>query len=165
VWIPLDDVTPEGGGLVVLPGAHVLGRLRYCRVTEDDYDDAEFNARYSVFAVQHPGTGTAPWLGEPFAFRMRAGGLEIHDPCLPHSSEPNTTATPRRVLILRYQPTTEPLAQSKLVNPRTGETSLKCNYVVRGRYGGVKASRNIAAARLDRHAPETQHACWRGAPD
>lgn len=41
------------GGLIVKPGWHKRGRLGYQRVAEDDYDDAVFNVRYSVFAIDH----------------------------------------------------------------------------------------------------------------
>lgn len=145
VWIPLDNVDPENGGLIVQPGAHVHGRLPYKRVSEVDLDDALFNTKYSVFAVIPPGQP-----GQPLGYRLRAGALEIHDPLLPHCSLPNTTDTPRRVVILRYQPVSEPLAQNPIINPRTGRKHAKCNYLVRGRYGNAQASRDRAKARLDR---------------
>ncbi|EGD74202.1 hypothetical protein PTSG_06214 [Salpingoeca rosetta] len=62
---------------------------------------------------------------------LPAGGLEIHHSCTPHSSPPNTSARPRRVLILRFQAVTEPIVGGPVEHLRTGETHEKLNYLIR----------------------------------
>eukprot|EP00048_Salpingoeca_helianthica_P005888 m.92944 g.92944 ORF g.92944 m.92944 type:complete len:304 (-) comp13787_c0_seq4:20-931(-) len=131
VWIPLDKVTPYGGGLRVQPGWHKLGRLPFKRVsTKAELARAEFFLKHHLFEITAP-PGRA--LGQNVVSqRMPAGALEIHHPGLPHSSGPNRSRAWRRALLLRYQPLSEPLAGGTIVHWRDGSTFTKRNYLVCG---------------------------------
>eukprot|EP00291_Cryptomonas_curvata_P017810 CAMPEP_0172156830 /NCGR_PEP_ID=MMETSP1050-20130122/3447_1 /TAXON_ID=233186 /ORGANISM="Cryptomonas curvata, Strain CCAP979/52" /LENGTH=106 /DNA_ID=CAMNT_0012825979 /DNA_START=283 /DNA_END=599 /DNA_ORIENTATION=- len=55
VWITLDDVDRENGGLVLLPGLYKEGRLELKRVEHaEELESAEYFARYNVFASRLP---------------------------------------------------------------------------------------------------------------
>ena len=167
LWIPLDDVDETNGGLRVLRGAHVLGRLPWRKVqSAQELRRAEALARHNVFEVDLRAliVGKGETGGEseirfksrcvvygsgsndgnadrdsenrrgreggkgmpsktkttgdrqegesghalaktyaPFQYKMKAGGLAMHHPLLPHSSPANTsTRRRRRVIILRF---------------------------------------------------------------
>ena len=135
LWLPLDDVDEHNGGLRVLRGAHVLGRLPWRPVgSSQELKRAEALARHNVFEVDlasvevvvgedkresnrtskggvgggggntsSRGAGIATTTYTPYQYTMKAGGLAMHHPLLPHSSPANTsTSRRRRVIILRF---------------------------------------------------------------
>jgi len=100
VWIALDDISGENGGLVVVRGGHKAGRQSLKHVTsEAELPDAIRHAKYNVFAIQDKDIVKQNLIYE---YNLPAGGAGIHHPLLPHMSYRNTTNKPRRVLILRY---------------------------------------------------------------
>eukprot|EP01134_Creolimax_fragrantissima_P000405 CFRG0405T1 len=75
---------------------------------------------------------TAPDCIRTYEYRMSAGSLEVHHPSLPHRSLPNLSSKPRRVIILRYQPASEPLNTNPFHHFSSGNPLPKYNYIVRG---------------------------------
>eukprot|EP00124_Ichthyophonus_hoferi_P002061 Ihof_evm3s128 gene=Ihof_evmTU3s128 len=149
VWIPLDDIEEANGGLIVKPGWHTRERMKYKHVkTEKEYEDAVFNMQHSVFEIDL-GMSEEEFTKDAIEYQLPAGALTMHHPGLPHCSHPNRTNRHRRVIILRYQPSTEPLTQNRLIHYVTGEEFKKCNYVVRGKYGSHKAGATRTACELD----------------
>lgn len=133
VWIPLDRVTPAGGGMHVQPGWHKLGRLPFRRVSSGvDVERAEFFMQHHLFEVAPP-PGRKLGVGS-VAQRMPPGALEIHHPSLPHMSLKNRSRSWRRALLLRYQPLSEPLAAGTIVHWRDGSRFTKANYLVCGTF-------------------------------
>jgi len=95
LWIPLDDVDPENGGLEYAVGSHKvgvsapfdlhsganLGNGQVC-LTPADFADDQFDT---------------------YAVSLRIGGVAVHDGRTWHRSFPNTSATrQRRAISLRY---------------------------------------------------------------
>ncbi|PKD41835.1 phytanoyl-CoA dioxygenase [Methylomonas sp. Kb3] len=95
LWIPLDDVDPENGGLEYAIGSHKagvsapfdlhsganLGDGQICLTPADFADD-----KFDTFAVS-----------------LRVGGVAVHDGRTWHRSFPNTSTTrQRRAISLRY---------------------------------------------------------------
>ena len=60
LWISLDHVSPEAGGLKMLRHGHRLGRLRYAPVTTElQLQQATYFAQNNVFRVSHEKFNTA----------------------------------------------------------------------------------------------------------
>lgn len=149
VWIPLDDIDETVGGLHMLPGAYKLGRLKLRKVkTKQDIDRFVFFDGYCLYESD---------LGNdidvaPVFCKMQAGALECHHPATPHCSYPNNSLHRwRRAIILRYQPSTEPLETGSLKHWRTQERIQKANYLVRGNHEDVK---NHKQSSNDGNAPK-----------
>ena len=101
LWVPLDDVDEVSGALRVLPRMHRTGRLPVGQMTADEAAsgvgigiDASVIAAHEAHAI---------------TYDLRAGEAAAHHPCTPHSSSINRSASPRRVLVLRFIPA-EPYA-------------------------------------------------------
>jgi ectoine hydroxylase-related dioxygenase (phytanoyl-CoA dioxygenase family) len=137
VWIPLDNVDSENGALQMLHGWHKRGRQRFRPVaTEAELDSAEFFQQYHLYAsdIQNDPSEDA------ITCTMPAGAMEIHHPLTPHASAPNgSSSRTRRAILMRYQPSTEPITGGTLVHWKTGKTFTKANYLVRGHHPHRKA--------------------------
>eukprot|EP00050_Salpingoeca_kvevrii_P009545 m.309508 g.309508 ORF g.309508 m.309508 type:complete len:293 (-) comp23180_c0_seq1:87-965(-) len=132
LWIPLDDISPETGGLRVKPRWHKKGRLRFRHVASpEQLDAAEFFSNYNLYEVD-VGEGLDEFERDIVEYRLPAGAFEVHHPSIPHSSQPNTSTAARRVIILRYQPDTEPLVGGAIHDFARCRDVQKVNYFVRG---------------------------------
>ncbi|MEW6749777.1 MAG: phytanoyl-CoA dioxygenase family protein [Candidatus Latescibacterota bacterium] len=86
VGICIDEMTPENGCLLVIPGSH-RGRIY------DHHQDGRF-----VGAVTEPDFDDAAAEN----LELGAGGISIHHVRVLHGSLPNTSARPRRLLLFQY---------------------------------------------------------------
>jgi hypothetical protein len=93
VWLAIDNADRENGCMEVIPGTHLLGRLRH-----RDSDASEHNVLTQ--ALEH-----AERLGTPVATELRAGEMSIHSDLLVHGSLPNRSRRRRCGLTMRYCPT------------------------------------------------------------
>ncbi|XP_063900922.1 uncharacterized protein LOC135120530 [Zophobas morio] len=103
--------------------------------------------QYSVFRSEL-GMDGEDFFSTASSYTLPSGSLEIHHPLLPHCSFPNRTDTPRRVIILRYQPATEKIYNNPITHYKTGEVFSKANYLVRGRYGSHVAGKSRTSCLL-----------------
>ena len=87
VWIALDRVTPENGGMHFLPGGHREGIIPHFNRRDWQICDTEILAR-----------------GQAVAAPLEAGGLVIFDGMVPHGTPHNRTNTRRRALQFHYIP-------------------------------------------------------------
>lgn len=119
------------GALRVLPGMHKHGRLPFRHLDpSDDLTAFEFFHQYHLYETCIRGLTATPT-----TLSLPAGGVEIHNPALPHSSGPNRSRHRwRRALVLRYQPATEPLVSGDIRHWRSGRSFSKLNYLVRGQH-------------------------------
>ncbi len=86
VGVAIDDMSIENGGLMVIPGSHT-GPIY------DHHQDGRFAG-----AVTDPNftpDGAVP-------ITVKAGGISIHHVRTLHGSAPNTSSTPRRLLLAAY---------------------------------------------------------------
>eukprot|EP00511_Aplanochytrium_stocchinoi_P004523 CAMPEP_0204840656 /NCGR_PEP_ID=MMETSP1346-20131115/38337_1 /ASSEMBLY_ACC=CAM_ASM_000771 /TAXON_ID=215587 /ORGANISM="Aplanochytrium stocchinoi, Strain GSBS06" /LENGTH=260 /DNA_ID=CAMNT_0051978181 /DNA_START=124 /DNA_END=903 /DNA_ORIENTATION=+ len=122
LWIALDHVDSKNGGLQVISGMHLKGKIPFRNVQKaSELSLATRMASHNVFEIALLNTATTQQQ-QIFKYRLRAGGAGIHHPCLPHCSANNSSKKPRRVLILRFMAEGEPINKdSKLRNWRTGE--------------------------------------------
>ena len=84
VGVAIDDMTRENGCLMAIPGSH-KGKIY------DHHQDGRF-----VGAITEPvfdDTGAEP-------IEVKAGGISIHHVRTLHASMPNTSSSPRRLLLL-----------------------------------------------------------------
>ena len=86
VGVAIDDMLRENGCLMAIPGSH-KGKVY------DHHQDGRF-----VGAVTEPDFDAGG--AEPI--EVRAGGISIHHVRALHASMPNTSANPRRLLLLMY---------------------------------------------------------------
>ena len=86
VGVAIDDMTLENGCLMVIPASH-KGKVY------DHHQDGHF-----VGAVTEPDFDDSS--AEPV--ELKAGGISIHHVRTLHASMPNTSAQPRRLLLLMY---------------------------------------------------------------
>lgn len=97
IWIALDDITPENGGMQISPGTQDEGE----RLPVRFMDGSSFmeEERPDVAAVPNdPGA-----LGFPVHhYNLKAGQCGIHDALVWHGSTPNLGANLRCALVLRY---------------------------------------------------------------
>eukprot|EP00041_Stephanoeca_diplocostata_P009296 m.143000 g.143000 ORF g.143000 m.143000 type:complete len:302 (+) comp17682_c0_seq5:405-1310(+) len=149
VWIPLDDANSTTGALRVIPGGHKKGRLRFKKVESPaDVAQFEFFHQYHLYACDvtdgKRGECDVTDVHNTRVVEVPAGGMEIHHPSLPHGSDPNYSSDSwRRVIIMRYQPASEPLAGGSLTDWRTGERFEHVNYLVRGQHPLVGEHRGV----------------------
>lgn len=96
VFLPLFDVTVEGGPSAVVPGTH--------RLPETPAQVAKFGTRGGL---QQDKEGLPPEAMPNYvAFAVPAGTACMMDQCIWHAALPNTSAESRRQLIIGYQPVT-----------------------------------------------------------
>lgn len=91
-WIPLHDVAPDNGPLLVLPGSHRwtgLQDLRHFNVT----DLATVPARFR----------SAGRDVEPVAMTLRRGQVSFHHAWTVHAARPNTAGRPRVSMAIHLQ--------------------------------------------------------------
>ena len=87
VWIALDRVTPENGGMHFLPGGHRQGIIPHFNRRDWQICDTEILGREQGVATP-----------------LEPGGLVIFDGMVPHGTPHNRTATRRRALQFHYIP-------------------------------------------------------------
>lgn len=98
LWLPLDDVSAEGGGLKVLPRLHTHGALPAGPIYGACHGDS------TKCGIGIDEAFLAARIHTTCAYELRAGQPAAHHAYTPHASGPNTTDAPRRVLILRILP-------------------------------------------------------------
>ncbi len=103
LWVAIDPVTPERGGLVVIPGSHHLG-LHPLVPSAELADDPGPNVFGWASAPELVEEALAQGAAEPVT--LAPGDVSIHHPALVHASSPNTSPHRRAVLALRYRPAT-----------------------------------------------------------
>jgi phytanoyl-CoA hydroxylase len=91
IGIALDPSTRANGCLLVIPGSHRLDAQPLRPVADPP----------NVFGAEIDPALVDESLA--VAVELEPGDASIHHPNLIHGAEPNTSATPRRTLVLRYQ--------------------------------------------------------------
>ena len=86
VGVSFDDMTVENGALMVIPGSHK-------GPTYDHHQHGEF-----IGAITDP--NFSPMSAVPV--EVKAGGISIHHVRTVHGSAPNTSSSPRRLLLNQY---------------------------------------------------------------
>ena len=92
VWIAIDDVDVENGAMKVFPGTHLLGRIPFDWVTDEE--DGVLNQH-----VHNP-----EQYGGPVSVELKAGQISLHTDMLLHGSQPNPSDRRRCGLTIRYMP-------------------------------------------------------------
>lgn len=110
LWLAVDDSTPENGCMRVIPGTHTMPLHEMKRQTDTP------NVLSSGIDVELVNESKAVDL------IIRAGGVSVHHPNIIHGSNPNTSATRRGGLTIRYIPTTT----------RITRTPWPCAFLLRG---------------------------------
>jgi hypothetical protein len=91
IWIPLQDVGPEGGCMRFVPGSHKRGLAQHGVV------QSEANPHLLAATVNDDDVVSCP---------VRAGGIVMHNTYTLHSTGPNCAGITRRVWILNFSCTT-----------------------------------------------------------
>lgn len=92
LWVALDDVSCENGGMEMVPGRH--------RELLNDLHPSRMAVPEDVI------------LEDPHVeYRLTAGQAGFHHPLAPHRSCRNSTDRPRRAFLVRFSPWTEKLQQ------------------------------------------------------
>jgi ectoine hydroxylase-related dioxygenase (phytanoyl-CoA dioxygenase family) len=89
IWIPLQDVTPENGCMMFLPGSHRLGVLRHRAFG----NDPRVHALECTDGFNH---------AEGVACPLSAGGATVHQGRTLHFAGPNRSDAPRYAYILAF---------------------------------------------------------------
>ncbi|MEM7033778.1 MAG: phytanoyl-CoA dioxygenase family protein [Chloroflexota bacterium] len=92
VWIAIDDVDVENGAMKVFPGTHLLGRIPFEWVTDEE--DGVLNQH-----IHNP-----EQYAEPISIELKAGQISLHTDMLLHGSQPNPSNRRRCGLTIRYFP-------------------------------------------------------------
>ena len=121
VWIALDDIAPDNGGMSVLPGWHRKGAFRHNRA-RDGAADPKIDPEMLPPDIDRL----------KFDYVLAAGGAAIHHDLLPHYSPPNISDRWRRVILFRYVAADAELAPKTYPDYRTGERFNRLNVLVRG---------------------------------
>uniref|UniRef100_A0A7S2HDB3 Uncharacterized protein n=1 Tax=Haptolina brevifila TaxID=156173 RepID=A0A7S2HDB3_9EUKA len=97
LWVPLDDVNAENGGLQVIPRIHKSGWLPMAPVMADEAESGVGLGidRTILQAIIPHGV---------VSYALRAGDAASHHQLTPHRSGPNRGVAPRRVLLMRFLP-------------------------------------------------------------
>jgi len=90
IWICLDDVGPENGGMVVKPGWH-------SKKIESGHCECN-TLKFSELGITQE-----EFEKDKVTYNFKAGQAAFHHPKLPHASFENSTSNPRRVVCLRYR--------------------------------------------------------------
>ena len=103
--LAVDEMTPENGGMSVLPGSHLY-----------DLHEQQDLPGSSVL-----GSGSDPALvaasAEPVPIILRPGDVSVHSPRIIHGSPANTSNRRRCGLNIRYIPTTTKVTASVNCGP------------------------------------------------
>lgn len=91
IWVPLQDVGPEGGCMRFVPASHKGGLLQHGAV------ESEANPHLLAATVNDEDVVACP---------VRAGGVVMHNTYTLHSTGPNCAGVTRRVWILNFSCTT-----------------------------------------------------------
>lgn len=124
VWIALDDVDAENGGMMFVPGSQRTREL-YPHA-EQPSEESALNAELMPEHVD---------LKAAEVDVLAAGALSLHDVYLIHGSEPNRSARRRAGFVIRYMPATshydreKARAGSNIVNTRLADRPL---FLLRG---------------------------------
>ncbi len=92
VWLAIDDVDVENGALKLFPGTHLLGRIPFEWVTDEE--DGVLNQH-----VHNP-----EQYAQPVSVELKAGQISLHTDMLLHGSQPNPSNRRRCGLTIRYFP-------------------------------------------------------------
>ena len=92
VWLAIDDVDVENGAMKLFPGTHLLGRIPFEWVTDEE--DGVLNQH-----VHNPER-----YGRPVSVELKAGQISLHTDMLLHGSQPNPSNRRRCGLTIRYFP-------------------------------------------------------------
>jgi len=92
VWLAIDDVDVENGAMKLFPGTHLLGRIPFKWVTDEEEGVLEQH-------VHNPER-----YGQPVSVELKAGQISLHTDMLLHGSQPNPSGRRRCGLTLRYFP-------------------------------------------------------------
>ena len=103
VMVLFDDADASNGCLRVIQGSHKNGRLPG---REDGSQLQGFFTHPNAFSEQDQVLMEAP-----------AGSVIFFDPHIVHGSRPNHSDTPRRAIIITYQPAGYPALKSRVVRP------------------------------------------------
>ena len=127
IWLALDDIDAENGGMCLLPNWHRKGTLpRRSTGTE-------------VFSEEIAPEALPANIEElKLQYEFPAGWLATHDTMLPHTSEPNASDRWRRVIVLRYMTPDGEMGPKVYNDYRTGEPFDREYYLVRGSSKGNK---------------------------
>ncbi len=91
-WLAIDDVDVENGAMKLFPGTHLLGRIPFEWVTDEE----------EGVLSQHVHN---PWrYGQPVSVELKAGQLSLHTDMILHGSQPNPSNRRRCGLTIRYFP-------------------------------------------------------------
>ena len=116
IWIALDDVDAENGGVRCVPGAHVYdaGRLRVQDIGATDFTSAiraDAVSRMKRDLSSSGGSAQPPGRVE-MVLTLKAGQASMLHPLMPHYSPRNQSDRWRRGLLLRFAACSEHVAQS-----------------------------------------------------
>lgn len=92
VWLAIDDVDVENGAMKLFPGTHLLGRIPFEWVSDEE--DGVLNQH-----VHNPER-----YAEPVSVELKAGQISLHTDMLLHGSQPNPSNRRRCGLTVRYMP-------------------------------------------------------------
>ena len=92
VWLAIDDVDVENGAMKLFTGTHLMGRIPFEWVTDEE--DGVLNQH-----VHNP-----EQYGQPISVALKAGQISLHTDMLLHGSQPNPSNRRRCGLTLRYFP-------------------------------------------------------------
>lgn len=92
VWLAIDDVDVENGAMKLFPGTHLLGRIPFEWVTDEE--DGVLNQH-----VHNP-----EQYAQPVSVELKAGQISLHTDMLLHGSQPNLSNRRRCGLTIRYFP-------------------------------------------------------------
>jgi ectoine hydroxylase-related dioxygenase (phytanoyl-CoA dioxygenase family) len=100
IWMPLQDVRPENGCMMYVPGSHRLGVLRHRSPGDDPL----------VHAIECAGGFE---LSAAVACPLRAGGATAHQGRTLHYAGPNGSEAPRYAFIMAFEIPPEPLQRRR----------------------------------------------------
>ncbi len=90
VWLAIDDVDMENGGMKFIAGSHLHGHMTYRPSTAEEHN------------VLNQTIDNPEQYGQLIENRLKAGQISIHSDLLLHGSEPNNSDRRRCALTLRY---------------------------------------------------------------
>eukprot|EP01006_Ploeotia_vitrea_P057177 TRINITY_DN68156_c5_g9_i1.p1 TRINITY_DN68156_c5_g9~~TRINITY_DN68156_c5_g9_i1.p1 ORF type:complete len:291 (-),score=16.98 TRINITY_DN68156_c5_g9_i1:96-920(-) len=127
LWLSLDEVSPDNGGLCMKPNWFKKERLPHGMVDHELGIQIDF---------KKAGIDYDEWLKDCVWYNLSPGEAAIHHATVPHFSKANeTTDKPRRVIILRYLPATETKSSGSTYHyhPENGRMFVKKAFLVRGK--------------------------------
>ena len=94
VWVALDEVTVENGGMRVIPGSHRAGEFSREQSEREDLvlNNVLNDPRLDLSALRN--------------IELQAGQLSLHDVNIVHGSQPNSSGRRRAGYAVRYMPAT-----------------------------------------------------------